>query len=337
MKLRKFDLGLFGRYRAELMGVATLLIIICHMAPNGVVMPTVLRYIFANGGAGCDVFLFLSGFGICNSLHSNAQKGKSVWFWYYRRYMRLFIPCALIIIPFNIYVTFPDSCNWFRVLFDASGFGYLFKAGTLWYVSCTLLLYLLTPFLDKPLSCKYKWRFVSGLSLLSLLFGYFSSGENSILHPWQFCIQRFPNYFIAYAMTSEIMQCKKNGSLWLFVILPAIYCVISFAINKMFDANISYFWTQGIVFLTISTLIIDKLHSNRLNSFLRFVGVISLESYATNVIILPYFKNVSWYIGNVNLNYGGWTYYITATIICLFISYFINKISIKALNFVFAR
>lgn len=74
--MKDLNLGLFSRYRGELMGVATLLIILCHMYPNGVKMPIFMRYVLANGGAGCDVFLFLSGFGICHSYHGNIVKEK---------------------------------------------------------------------------------------------------------------------------------------------------------------------------------------------------------------------------------------------------------------------
>lgn len=324
--MHNFNLGLFSKYRMELMGVATLLIIICHMYPNGVVMPTFVSYILANGGAGCDVFLFLSGFGICHSFALNRAKGKNVWHWYLKRYMRLFIPCALIIIPFNIYLAYPNACNWVGSLINASGLGFLFRAGSLWYVSCTLLLYLLTPVLDKLLHGKRKWKYVFILSVFSLIFGYFNFNE-AALEPWQFCVQRFPNFFIGYALTEEIMQAKHNGNIWLLVVIPSVIAISCFMSNRLYETNFCYFWCQGLVILTVSTWIIDYIHSSQFHSFLKNVGKISLESYATNVILLPHFKYLSSFIDAYILDSGNWAYYWIATFVCVLISFGVHKIS----------
>ena len=56
-----FNLDLVSKYRTELMGVATILIILCHMPAHGVAMPSILKTIIAHGGTGCDIFLLLSG------------------------------------------------------------------------------------------------------------------------------------------------------------------------------------------------------------------------------------------------------------------------------------
>ena len=66
--MRIFELGLFSRFRSELMGIAAIMIIVCHMPANGVDMPAIASKIFQAGGVGCDIFLFLSGFGLSVSL-----------------------------------------------------------------------------------------------------------------------------------------------------------------------------------------------------------------------------------------------------------------------------
>lgn len=70
-----FNLGIFSKYRTELMGVATGLIILCHMPAHGVAMPGPLTMLLSHGGAGCDMFLFLSGLGMYCSLTSRRQVG----------------------------------------------------------------------------------------------------------------------------------------------------------------------------------------------------------------------------------------------------------------------
>ena len=335
--MKDLNLGLFSRYRGELMGVATLLIILCHMYPNGVKMPMFMRYVLANGGAGCDVFLFLSGFGICHSYHGNIVKGKNVWHWYCKRYLRIFLPCAIIMVPFYWYLAYPDSCDWMAILINASGFGFLFKAGTLWYVSCTLLLYLITPLLDKMLTGKNKWLYVAVLSVVCLAFGYPRFGGYEMLAPWQFCIQRFPDFFIGYAMTKEIMSGKLIGNLWLLIVAPSFFCIISFLSNHYLDTNFSYFWSQGLVLLTISVLVVHKLHSAKINTALRFLGVVSLESYATNVVILPHFMKASYLSCLYDSIIGSWALYGLITFCCLLFSYIISKMSILISKIIYTK
>lgn len=55
------------------MGVATILVILCHATKFNLVMPSWLYTILGNGGAGVDIFLFLSGMGIFNS-YTNREK-----------------------------------------------------------------------------------------------------------------------------------------------------------------------------------------------------------------------------------------------------------------------
>ena len=98
-----FNLGLFSKYRSELMGIATLLIIICHAPIYGVQMPQWLSILLSNGGLGVDIFLFLSGMGIYNSWTSNKKKRNNLLFWLSKRYIRIIIPSILIIIPIYIW------------------------------------------------------------------------------------------------------------------------------------------------------------------------------------------------------------------------------------------
>lgn len=66
-----FNLNLISKYRAELMGGSTLLILICHAAGNDVLMPKWLMYVVAQAQLGVDIFLFLSGMGLYYSLSTN--------------------------------------------------------------------------------------------------------------------------------------------------------------------------------------------------------------------------------------------------------------------------
>lgn len=52
-----FNLSKISLLRSKLMGVGTLLIIICHAYGNNVKMPSILSKIVNNGQIGVDIFL----------------------------------------------------------------------------------------------------------------------------------------------------------------------------------------------------------------------------------------------------------------------------------------
>lgn len=107
----QFNLFDFSRFRSELMGVATILVILCHATKFNLVMPSWLYTILGNGGAGVDIFLFLSGMGIFNS-YTNREKNKtSIHKWFWKRYIRIIIPCALFIVPLTILEYFKSSSS----------------------------------------------------------------------------------------------------------------------------------------------------------------------------------------------------------------------------------
>ena len=56
--------SLLSKYRTELMGIATLMIILCHSLGYGCEFPSdIIIHIFDFGNIGVDIFLFCSGLG----------------------------------------------------------------------------------------------------------------------------------------------------------------------------------------------------------------------------------------------------------------------------------
>lgn len=68
IKDSQFDFGDISRYRTQLMGMASLMIIACHAPASGVLMPPVLANVLSYGNFGVDIFLLLSGLGLYYSL-----------------------------------------------------------------------------------------------------------------------------------------------------------------------------------------------------------------------------------------------------------------------------
>lgn len=70
------NLSLLSTYRTQLMGIATLMIVICHSVGFGCYCPNFLLDTFIrHGSLGVDIFLFLSGLGCWYSLNQDKLVG----------------------------------------------------------------------------------------------------------------------------------------------------------------------------------------------------------------------------------------------------------------------
>ncbi len=321
-----FNSNVFSRYRAELMGIATLMIIMCHLPAQGVVMPSVMARIIASGGIGCDVFLFLSGMGMWYSMNSVRSGKVSIFRWYLKRYIRILVPYLMIVIP----VCVSNGNSILEILIHATGFDFFVYRLALWFVSCILLLYVLTPLIDWLFMSACRWLWLSLLTVLCITFAYMDLGDG-IIQNWQFVISRFPSYFIGYLLAGDIKESKHISVQWM-IVLPLVLYIILYILNHRFGCNFSLFWLQGIPVMTIAVLVLSKLNTSKLNTVLAFLGTISLESYATNVLVLPRMKSWSWSVADIDLNPGNWTFYIIGTVICLIVSMIVNRVSKMLIN-----
>lgn len=68
--MAKFNVRDISKYRAHLMGIATLLVILGHSAGNGVVMPGWMESLCGLASVGVDIFLLVSGLGLWYSLNN---------------------------------------------------------------------------------------------------------------------------------------------------------------------------------------------------------------------------------------------------------------------------
>lgn len=321
-----FNSNIFSRYRAELMGIATLMIIVCHLPAQGVVMPSVMARIIRSGVIGCDIFLFLSGMGMWFSMASVRSGKMGLGRWYLKRYIRILVPYLIIVIP----VCLSNGNSITEVLIRATGFDFFVYRLALWFVSCILLLYILTPLIDRLLASAYKLVWLLLLIVLCITFAYIDLG-NGMIQNWQFVVCRFPSYFIGYLLAGYIKADRRFSMLWM-IVLPLVFYMVLYVLNHRFGCNFSLFWLQGIPVMTIIVLVLSKLNMGKFNSALAFWGAISLESYSTNVLVLPRMKSWSWSVADIDLNSGNWTFYIIGTVICLIISVIVNRVSKIIIN-----
>lgn len=326
------NLFIFSRLRNELMGVATLLIVICHTTKFNLVMPSWLFTLLGNCGVGVDIFLFLSGLGIFYSYLKRKESSVPLYKWLIRRYLRIVIPCAFFIIPITLYeYSYSTTLDLNGILLNLSGYGFLVGKGSLWFVACILLLYVITPLIHSLLYNDNRYLYAFVLSVLSLLFGYIRFSDNEIVHKLQFMACRFPCYFIGYAMAKDIIS-KKCVAGWKMILMPLLgYCLL-FVANQTIKTHFSLFWLQGLFLVTIVALMLKLSFLVKCHSLLRFLGVVSLESYAANIMLLPFFRLWNFEFWGINLNMGGWSFYVIGTLICLLVACVVNRLSKKIIE-----
>lgn len=71
ISLQRFCVNDISKYRSQLMGIATLLVIFGHSAGNGVVMPSWMESLCGLASVGVDIFLLVSGLGLWYSLQKS--------------------------------------------------------------------------------------------------------------------------------------------------------------------------------------------------------------------------------------------------------------------------
>lgn len=321
-----FNLGLLSKWRGELMGLAAILIILCHMPANGVIMPSVLSHVVKYGGLGCDVFLLLSGIGMSSSLSKNVIRGGNLLHWYKKRYLRLMIPYLLICIPSFLVFAIRNNWNLVTYISKLTTISYWLEGWGLWFVAMLLPLYFITPFLFRILTSKKRWFWLIVLVLSSWIFGSIELGTGVICHI-QFVVCRTPSFFIGLAIYDLVRSNLTIPFIYL-ICVPLLLLAVSILIRYTIEITATLFWIEGIPLTAALCLVLDKCHLNILHKLSSFMGTISLESYCTNVFMLGFFKIIPWQISDIDLNPGNWTFYVFGTVCCILFSYVINRISI---------
>lgn len=124
------------------MGLAAILILICHAPGNNVMMPSLLAKLFSYGNVGVDMFLLLSGVGLFYSLE---KKNKSSWYWYRKRFIRIFVPYWIITIPYLLFKVCFTAYGMDDMTLNMLTLSYWLSGDGDWYISLIILLYIITP------------------------------------------------------------------------------------------------------------------------------------------------------------------------------------------------
>lgn len=145
---KKLTYGLISKYRPQLMGVAILLIVFCHLgneeSRNGIAN-THLASILSTGSVGVDIFIFLSGIGLFFSFTKNPLPYLA---FEKKRLLRI-LPSYFLIAGITYFLDdiIIHKLSLFQVFRDLFFVSWVFDGKTrYWYVLSITVFYLLFPF-----------------------------------------------------------------------------------------------------------------------------------------------------------------------------------------------
>lgn len=289
----KINFSSLSKFRSELMGIATLMIIICHANPYGVSMPAFLSSICSYGNFGVDIFLLVSGIGLSFSLSKvDLSNRHDISRWYCKRYLRILVPyivISLAILPLKNYLANGD---WFMMLYNLSTLSFWTHHQSAWYVALLIPLYLLSPLFYKLSNALIIKQIAVGGVILAILSQSLSmlhtSNDNEIWTNITFCLCRTTSFFMGMALTPLVKSEKKINVLYvLLCFLPAYFLCHKIASHETFQV------LQTIPIVAILVWLLEKVSKdNYFKKIIAWFGMISLESYLFNVYLNAFTKQI---------------------------------------------
>lgn len=170
-----FTFSILSKYRTELLGLSALLIVFFHFHVWQII-PEYTKYIFRFAFGGVDIFLFLSGIGLCYSIEKSSIKS-----FYLKRFIRIypsFAQATAISLFIGKYTFVTAALMFTGVTYWMAPF--ISVRGGYWYIALIIPLYVAFPFVHRllnKLSINKCIGILAGLLILPYIV-HFSFGEH---------------------------------------------------------------------------------------------------------------------------------------------------------------
>lgn len=315
------ELSQISKYRTELMGIATIGILVCHAGPRGVALGPLLPLFglaqFANA-----LFFMLSGFGLFFSLNKVQWTTLNILQWYKKRLLRIFIPYLIWCIPFFVYqiIVYPDT-NWFNWLYVFSLLSYWDGSGVVaWFLSVLVAFYVIAPLIYKALLYKNQVMTNTMVFVVVTCVLYFLKPANVTLG---LVCSNMPNLqaFTLGMTMAFLSKSNKTISNWWFVIGGLVAIILFLICHRE-----SHMLHLGTCLILLPLLVYVLGLFKREMNVLRWFGSISLESYLTNGALPRIVALIPWG-GYVWLNKGNYLGYSIVIVVGVFLAWLMHKMS----------
>lgn len=278
--------NLIIKYRNELFGVATLMIILCH-STSIVPFSSRISNLISYGTIGVYIFLFLSGIGLYYSFQNN----NNVLQFYKKRFCRVMIPYIFIAgwwygIKYLVF----EKGNITYFIYELSMLSFWREHKGAWFVAAIIPIYILYPFLFRWLEKGSRYFKTSILIFFIMCIAFSVTYINKDLynHLSQFFVGGV--IFLVGNCVAESIKMNTFNGRWLFIIGIVLFGIKSVTSLKR---NI-FFCDISVGMMTISIMFILVFLINKCGKICKTmlvkIGAVSLESYLFNIFLLQAVK-----------------------------------------------
>lgn len=310
------DWSLLSKYRNEIFGLSIIGVIILHyvqilynMNIGGKVGSFVKGYYYLVGSTGVEIFLFLSGMGLCFSMN----KDSNVLRFYNRRFKRLLLPYAIWgglfwIIKDMVFF----EMGWGRVLYDFFFISF-WREGTssLWFVAFIILAYILYPIIHWCFGKENKYRtvlFILSLITCVVLERWIKINAPNFYVNTKLATYRGPIFLFGSYYGQKVYNKEKFNIGDKILVILGLVANTLFIINRYYPISFMRYidveyikCIYSISLVVLLALLLGHIKKTFINRVLISIGCLSLELYMTHVnirkimLLIGYELDKIWY------------------------------------------
>ena len=281
-----FELSYISKYRTEIMGYAILGVMLAHIKnicgfPDTIANKLLGLFCYSVFTGG---FVFLTGLGLCFSLHKNSNL-KS---FYTKRIKRLLIPYWIISIPYFLYTDLYINSNVLAFVGHVTTLSFWFYGNYsgMWYIAMTVVIYMLYPFIHK-----FIWggKMKTIYAVVILLVMYIIASEILLVYVpifyqnTEIAITKFPLLIFGSLTMNYIVEQRK-------VLSVKLIMYVSLIVLLFFADSTNTMW---MLFNMISIFVLGYLYekcSNHgyflwVNGISKWLGKYTLELYILHLLV----------------------------------------------------
>ena len=279
--------SIFSYYRTALMGIAILGVMILHgIRWAGIedslfdkIVSPFARIAFTEG------FVFLSGLGLYYSFSKNSNLKE----FYMKRWYRLMVPFLIMATPFYLYSLLDDGDIMRFLLNESTLYFWIFGNNGMWYISISVLLYIIFPFIYKFMFIDNNNKTITLRALLLILLSITTVVGISLVSPEYYKmtsigIDKLPIFIIGMLIG---YYAKMSYKLTVFyLVFCGVLVILTLFAKKADDYFIPYYeMSARLLLMPLTCIVLDWLKPKRIISILEWFGKYSLELYVLHMFI----------------------------------------------------
>ena len=315
--------GLISKYRKELMGLATLWIVLLH--GTAWFSSFLMGEIKASGYCGVDGFLFLSAVGLYFSWQNHSNDIRS---FYCRRFIRI-MPAYLIIVA--IRCVMENTGKRYFVLLSTTLSFWILDDLSMWFIAGIVILYILSPLFLKTLESEKRTVWYTCFFLLAFLSGLIMRET-----PQNLFFVRIPSFLLGFLFAKRIyekqpLKSYEYGLFFVLFILGITLLVCSHI--GIFDFSILFSWATRwysallfevplMLYISAGLDFMSTHHMKVLLKLASFIGEVSLETYLWYEVLLRFFRESK--LARLPFEYHGVVYSLIILAMAIVLAYAVH-------------